>query len=82
LLAEGALAAGYPEERISRILEEDDAADLCLRKAQPGDLVVLTPTDVEAMWRQVLDFRAASSTSFDVEIDQGNEADRNWRKSA
>jgi hypothetical protein len=34
------------------------------------------------MWRQVLDFRAAPSTSFDVEIDRGNEADRNWRKSA
>jgi cyanophycin synthetase len=73
LLAEGALAAGYPEERISRILDEDEAADLCLRRAQPGDLVVLTPTDVEAMWQQVLEFRAAPSISFDVEVDRAEE---------
>jgi cyanophycin synthetase len=82
LLAEGALAAGYPEERIIRILDEDEAADLCLRRAQPGDLVVLTPTDVEAMWQQVLDFRAPPSTSFDVEIDRANETGGTWRKSA
>jgi cyanophycin synthetase len=82
LLAEGALAAGYPEEQITRILEEDEAADVCLRRAQPGDLVVLTPTDVEAMWQQVLDFRAAPATSFDVEIDRADEAAGTWRKSA
>ena len=39
-----------------RILDEEEAAELCLRLARPGDLVVLTPTEVEAMWRQVLDF--------------------------
>jgi cyanophycin synthetase len=82
LLAEGALAAGFPEERITRILEEDEAADVCLSRAQPGDLVVLTPTDVEAMWQQVLDFRATPSTPFDVEIDQADESSGIWRKSA
>jgi cyanophycin synthetase len=82
LLAEGALAAGYPEERISRILDEDEAADLCLRRAQPGDLVVLTPTDVEAMWQQVLEFRAAPSISFDVEVDRTQEPAGGWRRSA
>lgn len=81
LLAEGALATGYPEDRICRILEEDEAADLCLRKARPGDLVVLTPTDVEAMWQQVLDFRATPSTSLDVEIDR-EETPGVWRRSA
>jgi cyanophycin synthetase len=82
LLAEGALASGFPEERIRRILEEDDAADLCLRMAQPGDLVVLTPTDVEAMWKQVLDFRIAPAGRYDVEIVRTNEQIEPWRKSA
>ena len=82
LLAEGALAAGFPEERIRRILDEDEAADLCLRRAQPGDLVVLTPTDVEAMWQQVLEFRAAPSISFDVEVDRMAEPVGGWRRSA
>jgi len=57
LLSEGAVAAGFPRSSIRCILDEDRAADACLRMAQPGDLVVLTPTDVEAMWRQVLDYR-------------------------
>ncbi|HEY4546602.1 MAG TPA: cyanophycin synthetase [Pedomonas sp.] len=57
LLREGALAAGFPPERIHCVLDEDPAADLCLGMAQSGDLVVLTPTDVEAMWRRMLAFR-------------------------
>jgi cyanophycin synthetase len=82
LLAEGALAAGFPEERIRRILEEDEAAGLCLSIAQPGDLVVLTPTDVEAMWRQVLDFRAAPATRFHVDVERGDGQALPWRKRA
>jgi cyanophycin synthetase len=82
LLAEGALAAGFPEEKITRILDEDEAADVCLSRAQPGDLVVLTPTDVEAMWQQVLDFRASPATSFDVEIDRAEEPAERWRRTA
>jgi cyanophycin synthetase len=44
--------------------------------------VVLTPTDVEAMWQQVLDFRAVSSPSFDVEIERADGRSGAWRKSA
>ncbi|MFC4172491.1 cyanophycin synthetase [Microvirga sp. GCM10011540] len=82
LLAEGALSAGFPEQRISRILEEDEAAELCLRMAQPGDLVVLTPTDVEAMWQQVLDFRIPPTSRFEVEIDRADEQSASWKRSA
>jgi cyanophycin synthetase len=82
LLAEGALAAGFPEERIKRILEEDEAADICLGMAQPGDLVVLTPTDVEAMWQQVLTFQPSPSARFDVELERVSEQGEIWRKSA
>jgi len=82
LLAEGALSAGFPEERITRILDEDEAAKLCLRRAQPGDLVVLTPTDVEAMWRQVLDFRIPPEARFDVEVEQADGQGGSWRRRA
>jgi cyanophycin synthetase len=82
LLAEGALAAGFSEERIRRILEEDEAADACLGQARPGDLVVLTPTDVEAMWQQVLDYRVSPDTRFEVEVDRSDESIDTWRKSA
>jgi cyanophycin synthetase len=82
LLAEGALAAGFPEERIRRILEEDEAAEACLGQAQPGDLVVLTPTDVEAMWRQVLDFRVTPESRVAVEVERRGERAGEWRKSA
>lgn len=56
LLARGARAAGFPEERLHQILDESEAAQACLDLARPGDLVVLTPTDVEPMWRQVLEY--------------------------
>jgi cyanophycin synthetase len=83
LLAEGALSTGFPEERISRILEEDQAAEICLGRAQPGDLVVLTPTDVEAMWRQVLDFRAKPASRFEVEVSRPDDKQSTqWRRSA
>jgi cyanophycin synthetase len=71
LLSEGALAAGFPEERIRRILDEDQAAEACFGMAEPGDLVVLTPTDVDAMWKQVLDYRPpARSPRYDVEVER------------
>ena len=56
LMAEGALSAGAPPHRIHRVPDELAAADACMSMARPGDLVVLTPTEVEAMWRHVLAF--------------------------
>lgn len=57
LLTEGALAAGFPEARLHRILSEAKAIDLGLRLARPGDLVMLFPTAVDAVWRQVQAFQ-------------------------
>ena len=57
LLREGAIAAGCGPERIHLIEEEPTAARAALDMAQPGDLVVLTPTAVDAVWRTVLSFR-------------------------
>jgi cyanophycin synthetase len=59
LLTEGATAAACTPDRIRGHHREEDAVEACLRMARPGDLVVLTPTRVEAVWRQVLDFRPA-----------------------
>ncbi|CAA9310268.1 MAG: Cyanophycin synthase(EC, partial [uncultured Microvirga sp.] len=67
LLSEGALGAGFPADRIRCILDEDKAAHACLDTAQPGDLVVLTPTDVEAMWGQVLEFRVKRAAEVEAE---------------
>lgn len=61
LLSEGALSRGFPEGRLHRVLREDQAVDLGLRLARPGDLVMLFPTSVEAVWRQVEAFQPAAN---------------------
>ncbi|MFC4454219.1 cyanophycin synthetase [Deinococcus sonorensis] len=60
-LTEGALAAGFAQDRIHRVLRESDAADTALRLAQPGDLVVLLPTDITGVWRQVQQFNSSGA---------------------
>jgi cyanophycin synthetase len=44
--------------------------------------VVLTPTEVEAMWQQVLDFRVSPEAHFDVEIDRQNDGTDIGRRTA
>jgi cyanophycin synthetase len=57
LLTDGALNAGASSKDIHRIIDERAAAAACLSMAQPGDLVVLLPTDVGGVWDQVRDFQ-------------------------
>ena len=61
LMTEGAAAAGCDAARITGLHREEEAVDACLRMARPGDLVVLTPTRVEEVWRQMLEFRPAAA---------------------
>ena len=83
LLAEGARAAGFPEHRMRPILEEDEAAHVCLGAAEPGDLVVLTSTDIEAMWQQVMSYRPARPVArFAVEVKRADESSAGWRMTA
>jgi cyanophycin synthetase len=56
LMAEGALAAGKDPQTIHLLVNEADATDFCLRRAQPGDVVVLTPTDIDDIWARVQAF--------------------------
>lgn len=57
LLRKGALEAGCPPDRVQCISAEAEAIAACLERASAGDLVVLLPTNVEAAWKQVLDFK-------------------------
>ena len=57
LMGEGALAAGADPRRVRQILAEEDAVSASLELARPGDLVVLLPTGIEAVWRQVREFQ-------------------------
>lgn len=59
LMAEGALAAGKDPGSIHLLATEHDATALCLERARPGDLVVLTPTDIDGIWARVQAFAAA-----------------------
>jgi len=58
LMSDGAALAGCTPDRIHRVASEEAATDACLAAARPGELVVLTPTDVEGTWRRVLDFQS------------------------
>ena len=61
LMSEGAAAAGCDAARITGLHREEEAVEACLRMARPGDLVILTPTRVEEVWRQMLEFRPAAA---------------------
>lgn len=61
LLTDGALRAGFPDERIHRILSETRSVDAALRMARPGDLVLVFPTAVDAVWKQVTAFQPTSA---------------------
>lgn len=60
LMTEGAQRAGCDLSRIQGVHREEEAVDVCLDMARPGDLVILTPTRVDAVWRQVLNYRRSS----------------------
>jgi cyanophycin synthetase len=63
LMQQGAVEAGFPIERTTKILDEHEAVTFCLRMAKPGDLVMILPTNVQESWRQILDFRPEANTS-------------------
>jgi cyanophycin synthetase len=59
LMSQGAMLAGMPGDRVHRIVNEMEAVDTTLRMGRPGDLVVLMPTSIEQVWKQMLAFRPA-----------------------
>ncbi|HEY0627535.1 MAG TPA: cyanophycin synthetase [Allosphingosinicella sp.] len=57
LLKQGALEGGMTECRIHLIAGEAEATAAALQAAKPGELVVVTPSEVDAAWKQVTQFR-------------------------
>lgn len=53
LLQVGALERGHAAETVHLIRGEQEATAAALDHALPGDLVVITPTEVELCWQQV-----------------------------
>jgi cyanophycin synthetase len=67
LLKQGAIEAGTPLDRIFLISGEAEATAQGLSLARPGDLLVITPSDVEGSWKQVQDFDPRRSPAFTAE---------------
>ncbi len=63
LLEKGARQAGASPGRFESVLEERDAVARCLSLAEPGDLIVLFPTRIDAVYQQVRAFSPARSAS-------------------
>jgi cyanophycin synthetase len=56
-LQEGALEAGRSPDHIHLIAGEAASTAAALAMGRPGDLIVITPTDVHGAWRQVNEFK-------------------------
>ena len=64
LLEEGAFEGGASREHVHSIAGEAAATAAALTAAHAGDLVIVTPTEVNATWQQILAFeRVGSATS-------------------
>jgi cyanophycin synthetase len=63
LLKKGALQGGRSPEHMHLIAGEGASTAAALAMGRPGDLIVVTPTDVAAAWHQVCDFRPAATRS-------------------
>ena len=59
LMAQGALSTGMSKDCVHRLVNEEEATDACLSQARAGDMVVLMPTDVDAIWQRVTEFSEA-----------------------
>lgn len=56
MMSQGALAGGLPPDRIHRVVDEAEATLFALRLGRPGDVVVLSPTQIDIVWRIVSAF--------------------------
>jgi hypothetical protein len=62
LIGEGALAAGFSAERLHSLPEEERSHGTLPRDGSSGDLVVLTPSAMEAAWARVQRFTPTRET--------------------
>jgi cyanophycin synthetase len=63
LLRKGALQAGATLDHIHLVAGEKESTGAALCAANPGDLVVITPSDVFACWEQVVNFEKVAAAT-------------------
>jgi cyanophycin synthetase len=61
LLRNGALEGGAEPTRVNLIVHEAEAVQAALESAEPGDLIVITVSDVADVWKQVVEFRRSEA---------------------
>ncbi|MEX1299208.1 MAG: cyanophycin synthetase [Desulfotignum sp.] len=54
LVYEGLIQGGFPQNRIEIVPEPDKAVDYIFSKAQPGDLLVIQPDELEPVMGQIM----------------------------
>ncbi len=59
-MSQGAIEAGLATERVHRVVEEGEATFFSLGLARPGDVVVLSPTQIGLVWDIVNSFTPAT----------------------
>jgi cyanophycin synthetase len=60
LMSRGAIAGGLAPEHVHRIVEESEATLFSLSRARPGDVVVLSPSQINLVWDLVMNFMPIS----------------------
>ena len=70
LLRRGLLDAGFPADRISeQVYDEEEAVQRGLETAQPGDLLVIFGDKLERSWHQIVSFgRPAEAPAGDIPV--------------
>ena len=57
LLRKGLMEAGLPEERITIIIDEQEAVAYALNKAKSGDLLMVFGDAITRCWKQIINFK-------------------------
>jgi cyanophycin synthetase len=70
LLRQGLLDAGFPADRISaEVYDEEEAVQRALETSQPGDLLVIFGDKLDRSWRQIVSFgRPAEAPAGDTPV--------------
>jgi cyanophycin synthetase len=74
LVKEGVLAAGISEERIGYTETEEEGVDEVLRRARPGDLVVISCDKSTACWERIKAYRPTPEQMGEAEPSRRGEA--------
>ncbi len=63
LMSHGAMLAGMGGDRVHRILDEAEAVETTLRMGRQGDLIVMMPSAIDSVWKQILEYQPEPRTA-------------------